>query len=216
VEKASARAARIIDQILSLSTDVLEPPSGVRTQVHVQGSSVMPAIAASGASPVGAARPASVHGLHVVQGTHAPQPADMPAHHILYVDDEESLVYLVKRMLERQGYRVAGFTDAREALACLQRTPDEYQAVVTDLSMPGMSGVEFTREVLQLRPALPVVMTSGYVRAEDRDSVMACGVRELLLKPNTVEELAQVLHRLLQQVAHTTVAAPMRRSLGAG
>ncbi|WP_116807889.1 response regulator [Steroidobacter cummioxidans] len=118
---------------------------------------------------------------------------------VLYVDDEESLVYLITRVLQRLGYRVAGFTDANEALAAFRSDPAAYQAVVTDLSMPSMSGIEFAAHVLSLRPEVPVVMTSGYVRAKDRESVMQTGVRDLLLKPNTVEELGDVLHRLMLQ-----------------
>ncbi len=102
-------------------------------------------------------------------------------------------------MLQRLGYRVAGFTDANEALAAFRSNPAAYEAVVTDLSMPSMSGIEFASHVLQLRPEVPVVMTSGYVRAKDRESVMKTGVRDLLLKPNTVEELGDVLHRLMAQ-----------------
>jgi PAS domain S-box-containing protein len=116
---------------------------------------------------------------------------------ILYVDDEESLVYLITRVLERLGYRVVGFTDARAALTAFESNPDAYEAVVTDLSMPGMSGEEFAKLILQIRPQVPVVMTSGYVQPEDRQSALQAGVRELLLKPNTVEELGEVLHRLL-------------------
>ncbi len=102
-------------------------------------------------------------------------------------------------MLQRLGYRVAGFTDANEALAAFRSDPAAYEAVVTDLSMPSMSGIEFAAHVLRLRPEVPVVMTSGYVRAKDRESVMKTGVRDLLLKPNTVEELGDVLHRLMLQ-----------------
>lgn len=113
------------------------------------------------------------------------------------MDDEESLVYLITRVLERLGYRVTGFTDAHTALAAFQADPSAYETVVTDLSMPGMSGAEFAKQILHIRPQVPVVMTSGYVRGEDRESALALGVRELLLKPNTVEELGEVLHRLL-------------------
>jgi CheY-like chemotaxis protein len=118
---------------------------------------------------------------------------------VLYVDDEESLVYLVTRVLERLGYYVTGFTDAGQALARFRANPDAYQVVVTDLAMPGMSGVEFAEQVLKVRPQLPVVMTSGYVRPKDRERVLRTGVRDLLLKPNTVEELGDVLHRLMRE-----------------
>lgn len=194
VEKASVRAASIIDQLVSLSAE-------------------LPAVQ-SAASPVTAG--ADAPALQIVDPAVEPAAANDATHHILYVDDEESLVYLVKRLLERQGYRVSGFTDARAALACLQHTPDAFDAVITDLSMPVMSGVDFTRAVLQLRPTLPVVMTSGYVRVEDRDSVLACGVRELLLKPNTVEELVEVLHRLLQQAGSVSTPRPLTRDARMG
>src|SRR5690606_9362372 len=118
---------------------------------------------------------------------------------VLYVDDEESLVYRITRVLQRLGYRVAGFTDAHEALAAFRSDPAAYEAVVTDLARPGMSGIELAAHVLSLRPEVPVVMTSGYVRSKDRESVMKAGVRDLLLKPNTVEELGDVLHRLMLQ-----------------
>jgi CheY-like chemotaxis protein len=117
---------------------------------------------------------------------------------ILYLDDEEPLVYLITRVLQRLGYEVAGFIDSRVALETFKLNPASFDAVVTDLSMPGMPGTEFARQVLQIRPELPVVMTSGYVRTEDRDQALQIGVRELLLKPNTVEGLGEVLHRLLQ------------------
>jgi PAS domain S-box-containing protein len=119
---------------------------------------------------------------------------------ILYVDDEESLVFLVTRVLERLGYRVVGFTDAIAALAAFRATPDAYDALVTDLSMPGLSGNELAKQVLALRPRLPVVMTSGYVRQEDRALALASGVRELVMKPNTVDALGHTLHRLLNDV----------------
>ena len=167
VNKASTRATAIIDQILALS-------GYEETRNHLP----LP-------SQIGGQPPATAHELRG------------EGRSVLYVDDEESLVYLVKRVLERLGYRVVGFTDAHAALAAFQANPHDYHAVVTDLSMPSMSGVEFAEEVLRLRPQVPVVMTSGYVRPNDRELVRKVGVKDLLLKPNTVEELGAVLHRLL-------------------
>src|SRR5262249_47222687 len=68
--------------------------------------------------------------------------------HILYLDDEESLVILAKRMLERMGYRVTGFSEPLEALAAFQAAPQQFDLVLTDLSMPGMSGMEVSRRLL--------------------------------------------------------------------
>ena len=119
--------------------------------------------------------------------------------HILYVDDEEPLVLLVTRTLKRLGYRVTGFTDPVDALRALREGSTDFQAVVTDLSMPRMSGADFAHEVLQMCPAMPVVLTTGYLRPQDQELARRIGVRELILKPDTVEDLGIVLHRLLSE-----------------
>jgi PAS domain S-box-containing protein len=116
---------------------------------------------------------------------------------LLYVDDEEPLVFLAKRLLQRIGYVVTGFTDPIQAFQEFQTRPDEFDALVTDLAMPGMSGFDLVRRVREIRPELPIVMTSGYVRPEDEKAAFQLGVRSLVLKPNTVDELAPVLDRLL-------------------
>ena len=115
---------------------------------------------------------------------------------ILYVDDEESLVYLASRVLERLGYQVAGFTDPAKALQTFRQNPSGFDVVVTDLSMPGMSGFHLARALLDVRPDTPVLMTSGYVRPQDREAAQQLGIRELMLKPDTIEELGHALARL--------------------
>ena len=179
VAKASARAAGIINQILAFSGN----EETTKDVVLFHDAAAQNAAA------------------------HAPQMPRGEGQSVLYVDDEESLVYLVTRVLERLGYRVDGYLDPLEALQAFQANPTRYQAVVTDLSMPTMSGIDFARAVLQARPDLPVVMTSGYVRPKDREQVREVGVRELLLKPNTVEELGAVLHRLMQNHAEPQAAS---------
>lgn len=118
---------------------------------------------------------------------------------ILYVDDEEALVFLTTRVLERLGYSVTGHIDARQALAQFATDPLQFDAVVSDLSMPTMTGPELAREILSLRPDIPVVLTSGYLRDEDMKTVRNLGIRDLVLKPNTVEDLGETLHRVLKQ-----------------
>jgi PAS domain S-box-containing protein len=125
---------------------------------------------------------------------------------ILYVDDEEPLVYLLTRILERLGYAVTGFIDAQVALDAFKANPNAFDVVVTDLSMPGLSGHDLAREILKIRPALPVVMTSGYVRAADRELALRTGVKELVLKPDTAQALGEVLHRLLNDPQAATAS----------
>lgn len=117
---------------------------------------------------------------------------------IIYVDDEEPLVYLLTRILEKLGYVVFGFVDGQSALAAFSAEPDRFDALVTDLSMPGLSGHDLAREALKIRPTLPVVMTSGYVRPADRELARQIGVKEVVLKPDTAQALGEVLHRVLK------------------
>ena len=115
--------------------------------------------------------------------------------HILYVDDEEGLVYLIKRLLERQGYRVSGFTDPEEALAAVRADPGGFDLVVTDYNMPGMSGLGVAQALKEMRPDLPVLLASGYITEELRAKAPVAGIRELIYKPNTVDELCAAVAR---------------------
>ncbi len=120
--------------------------------------------------------------------------------HVMYIDDEEALVFLGQRVLERMGYKVSGFSDPAQALQAFTQSPQSYDVVVTDLSMPGMSGFNLARALLQLRPDVPIVLTTGYVRPEDKETASKSGIRELILKPNTVEELGRALDKLFGEM----------------
>lgn len=115
---------------------------------------------------------------------------------VLYVDDEESLVFLATRVLQRLGYQVHGCTSPVQALSELRANPRNFDAVITDLSMHPMSGFELARALLEIRPDLPILMTSGYVRTEDRENARQCGIRDFILKPDTIEELSHALQRI--------------------
>jgi PAS domain S-box-containing protein len=117
---------------------------------------------------------------------------------VMYIDDEDSLVFLMTRMLQKSGYQVTGFTDPEQALQVLREQPDAFDVIVTDLSMPGLSGFHVARAIREIRAGLPVIVTSGYVRAEDRETAKEIGVRDLVLKPDTVEELAGVLAKVFE------------------
>ncbi len=137
-----------------------------------------------------------------------PDPEPGSGEHILLVDDEENLVVLMSQFLERMGYRVTGFTDPTRALDAFQSDPDGYDVVVTDVSMPEMSGPDLARHILLIRPAIPVVMTSGYVQPDDQAAVQRLGVRKLLLKPNAIHELGATISRLLSEANARTTAKP--------
>jgi len=113
------------------------------------------------------------------------------------VDDEATLTQLGARVLERLGYQVMAETDPMAALAALRAAPDRFDLLLTDLTMPRMSGLELLREVRQVRPDLPVVLATGYGGNLNQDQARALGIRELLFKPTTVVSLGAAMRRAL-------------------
>lgn len=122
------------------------------------------------------------------------RPSDM---HILYLDDDDTLVFLVRRLLERRGYQVSGFTDQRQALDALRQAPDAFNLLMTDYNMPGMSGLDVAREALRIQPQLTVALASGYIADDLQAQAREAGVREVVFKTDAVEEFCDVVARLL-------------------
>ncbi len=119
--------------------------------------------------------------------------------HVLYVDDDEPLVYLATCILERLSYRVTGCTDPIEALEIFRNDSESFDAVISDFFMPGLCGIAFAQAVLTIRPDIPILMTSGAVRHEDTEAIRNLGLADLILKPNTVEQLGRALDDLLRR-----------------
>ncbi len=118
---------------------------------------------------------------------------------ILHIDDDESLVLLVKRMLERQGYKVSSFGSQLEALREFRMDPYAFDAVLTDYNMFGASGLDVIAAVREIRPEIPIALASGYITEELRQLANEAGVRELIAKPNTVDDYCAVVERLLRE-----------------
>lgn len=128
--------------------------------------------------------------------------------HVLFLDDEEALVRLGKRTLERLGFRVTGFTHAAAAVQAFRANPGQFDVVITDLNMPGASGMVVARELLTVRPDLPVLLCSGHVTDRVREEAHSAGIRHVLYKPNTMEEFSTTLHHAIHQ-APTTLTQPV-------
>jgi len=117
--------------------------------------------------------------------------------HILFVDDEESLVSLAKSMLERLGYRVTTKTSSLESLEAFTAQPRAFDLVITDQTMPHMSGTELAQRLLEIRPELPVIMATGFTTGLNPEKAHALGIREFLFKPTTVQSLTEAIQRAL-------------------
>jgi DNA-binding NtrC family response regulator len=109
---------------------------------------------------------------------------------VMLVDDEHMLVRLGTRVMERLGHEVAGFTDPEEAVASLTANPRGYDLVVTDYSMPSLSGLELAQIVSEKAPDVPVILVTGY---GDLGAGMPASIKKLLPKPFTMDELREVL-----------------------
>jgi CheY-like chemotaxis protein/anti-sigma regulatory factor (Ser/Thr protein kinase) len=124
-------------------------------------------------------------------------PAQGKGKHVMYVDDDQALVFLVARVLKRRGFTVTTFTDPREAQAALQADPLAFDLLLSDYNMPGYSGIDLLRQAKIIRPDLPVALASGYITPEIEQSALENGASALIYKPNDIHELCETVQRLI-------------------
>jgi CheY-like chemotaxis protein len=96
-------------------------------------------------------------------------------------------------LLQRLGYQVTGHLEAAAALEDFRSRPDYFAAMVTDPSMPRMTGFDLARQVFSVRPGFAILMTSGYVRPEDQRAAEDLGIRRIITKPSTLDQLGEAL-----------------------
>jgi signal transduction histidine kinase/ActR/RegA family two-component response regulator len=118
--------------------------------------------------------------------------------HVMYVDDDQALSFLVERALGRYGFKITTFTDPQEAAAALRERAADFDLLVTDYNMPGYCGIDLLREARRIRPELTLALASGYITPEIEQSALAEGACALIHKPNDVSELCDTVQRLLQ------------------
>ncbi len=116
---------------------------------------------------------------------------------ILLVDDDDALLESIRIGLERLGYDVTAMADGAEALDAFQSAPETWDIVMADQVMPGLTGVDLAKKILNIRPEVPVVLCTGLMDSETRTSAMAAGVREFHVKPVLSSELADCARRIL-------------------
>jgi PAS domain S-box-containing protein len=122
---------------------------------------------------------------------------------VMIVDDQRSLVALAEETLAELGYEPAGFDSSVAALQAFRAEPQRFDLVLTDETMPDMSGVELVREIRRVRPELPIVLMSGYSGAQLTERARAAGAGEVLRKPLVRRDIAEALARALR----TNIAA---------
>jgi PAS domain S-box-containing protein len=116
---------------------------------------------------------------------------------ILFVDDEKSLVKIGKQGLESLGYNVEGFTDSIQALKRFNKNPEDFDLVVTDMTMPNLRGDELAKKMIAVRNDIPVILCTGYSKMIDNERASAMGISSLVIKPVLMRELAVVIRNIL-------------------
>ncbi len=129
----------------------------------------------------------------------APVESDLPTgrESILFVDDEEAVAHLGKRLLEGLGYRVTTKTDSLEALEVFRSDPDQFDLVITDMTMPKATGRDLAMQIMRIRPNIPVVLCTGYSDQINEGQARALGIKEMMMKPLSRTRVAHLVRDVL-------------------
>jgi PAS domain S-box-containing protein len=130
-----------------------------------------------------------------------PPETTLPLGHesILFVDDEPDLVDVGLQMLKMLGYRVTAINDSREALDRFKQSPQRFDMVITDMTMPRMTGDLLSQHLLAVRPDIPIIICTGYSEKVDAESIRSMGLAGLVYKPLIMKDLAKLIRRILDQ-----------------
>lgn len=142
--------------------------------------------------------------LPVVAAQNRPQaevkgPLPTGSERVLFVDDEKPLADIGKEMLGRYGYRVTSRTSSVEALELFKAKPDHFDLLITDMTMPNMSGLELTREIININPNMPVILCTGFSEKITEKSAKAVGIKAFLMKPVAIDDLTRAVRKVLEQ-----------------
>jgi CheY-like chemotaxis protein len=118
---------------------------------------------------------------------------------ILFVDDEEVLVDIGQRMLEKLGYKVIARTSPLEALEAFRAQADKIDLVISDLTMPNMTGDVLAQELMRLRPDIPIIVCSGFSEQMNEQNARSMGIREFVMKPLVMRKLADTIRKVLDE-----------------
>jgi PAS domain S-box-containing protein len=141
--------------------------------------------------------------------------------HVLFVDDVDFNVRLGVQILEKTGCQVTGLTDSVTALALFCSTPEQFDLVITDQTMPVMTGSEMARRMLEIRPDIPIVMVTGHSESVDEQKAKSMGIRAFLAKPLRIDQLVTTIETIQRESARANAVrcaapGPMPRQTAEG
>jgi CheY-like chemotaxis protein len=123
---------------------------------------------------------------------------------VLFVDDEEILLGVTRESLIRLGYTVTAISDSTEALSIFSQKPSGFDLVITDLTMPKMTGDILARKILKTRPDIPIILCTGYSESISKERALAMGINKFIMKPVLVRELAVAIRDVLAHGGENT------------
>ena len=147
--------------------------------------------------------------LEVVSDISGEEPIPTGTERILFVDDDKVIVKMSKVMLEKLGYQVNSKTSSIDALVDFKRQPNKYDVVITDLTMPQMTGFELADEILSVRPDTPIILCSGYVAKIPVDELKSMGIQAVVSKPVSRRKIAEVIRGVLSRDASGIEVDPL-------
>jgi PAS domain S-box-containing protein len=118
---------------------------------------------------------------------------------ILFVDDESAIVEVAQGIIERLGYKVEVRTSSIEAREMFRANPDRFELVITDMTMPNMTGDKLAQEILSIRPGIPIILCTGFSEYITEERAKAMGIQEFVMKPLVMRDLATVIRRALDR-----------------
>jgi len=116
---------------------------------------------------------------------------------ILLVDDEEQIVAMERQMLEHLGYQVTASTDSKEALSVFAQHPDDFDLVITDMTMPHMTGDRLAQKLIGIKPGLPVILCTGFNESITEEKALSLGIQKFVMKPVVKNDLASTIRSVL-------------------
>jgi CheY-like chemotaxis protein len=131
----------------------------------------------------------------------AKEPEMLPTgnENILFIDDEESIVKVVKRILEHFGYQVKTKTNPAEALDLFRSGPDRFDLVITDMTMPQMTGQRLVKEILDIRPDMPIILCTGFREKISEETAGELGIKALVFKPFVARDFSITVRNVLDK-----------------
>jgi PAS domain S-box-containing protein len=141
--------------------------------------------------------PVIQHDIEQEVRTEAPIPTG--DERILFIDDEKTLVDLGRQILQRLGYEVTIRTSSVEALELFMEQPDRFDLVITDMTMPNMTGDELAGKLMNIRADIPVILCTGYSERIAKERAHELGIKEFILKPIVMRELAKTVRNVLDK-----------------